>query len=70
MIDGEKRFALIHRVMIPESDYPKEYAILVTDKRPPFILQKESTADFGFAWRNPVGLWDRIAHFGERVGRL
>jgi hypothetical protein len=36
MID-EQRLALIHRVMISEPDYPKEYAILVTNRRLIFI---------------------------------
>jgi len=37
---------LIHRVIMPEKDYPKEYAILVTDKRSIFIRQKQTRSGF------------------------
>ena len=42
----EKRLALIHRVIIPDEEYPKEYAILVTDHRSIFIRQKKSRSNF------------------------
>ena len=42
----ERRITLIHRVIIPDVDYPKEYAILVTDRRSIFILQPKSRDDF------------------------
>ena len=29
----ERRMALVHRVIVPDKGYPKEYAILVTDRR-------------------------------------
>jgi len=29
----ERRLGLIHRVTVPDKEYPKEYAILVTDNR-------------------------------------
>ena len=29
----ESRLALIHRVIMPADNYPKEYAILVTDRK-------------------------------------
>jgi hypothetical protein len=41
-MDNEKRSALIHRVMIVEPDYPKEYAVSVTDIRHIFVRQKKS----------------------------
>jgi hypothetical protein len=41
----EKRLALIHRVIVPANGYPKEYAILVTDHRSIFILQKNTRGD-------------------------
>jgi len=43
---AEKRLALIHRVIIPDEEYPKEYAILVTDHRSIFIRQKKSRSNF------------------------
>src|SRR5437867_12464309 len=42
----EKRVALIHRVMIPDEDFPKEYAILVTNRRSIFIRQKKTRSAF------------------------
>src|SRR5207249_6955028 len=42
----ERRLALIHRVIIPDEEYPKEYAILVTDHRSIFIRQKKSRSNF------------------------
>jgi len=33
----ERRLALIHRVIVPDVECPKEYAILVTDRRSIFI---------------------------------
>jgi hypothetical protein len=38
--------ALIHRVIIPDKDYPKEYAILVTDRRSIFIRQPKTRSTF------------------------
>ena len=43
---SEKKLALIHRVIVPESDYPKEYAILVTDRRSIFIRQAKTRSSF------------------------
>jgi hypothetical protein len=40
------RLALIHRVIVPDDDYPKEYAILVTDSRSIFIRQKKTRGNF------------------------
>ena len=42
----EKRLALIHRVIVPDSDYPKEYAVLVTDTRSIFIRQQKTRSSF------------------------
>ena len=42
----EKRLALIHRVIIPDRDYPKEYVVLVTDRRSVFIRQKKTRSSF------------------------
>jgi hypothetical protein len=42
----ERRLALIHRVIVPDSDYPKEYTVLVTDSRSVFIRQKKSRSSF------------------------
>jgi hypothetical protein len=47
MLTGtEKRIALIHRVLVPDEGYPKEYAILVTDKRSFFIRQPKTRNSF------------------------
>src|SRR5690242_3201867 len=42
----EKRLALVHRVLVPDKEYPREYAILVTDKRSIFILQPKTRRTF------------------------
>jgi hypothetical protein len=42
----ERRLALIHRVIIPAHDYPKEYAVLVTDHRSIFVLQEKTRSSF------------------------
>ena len=42
----DKRLALIHRVIVPDSDYPKEYAVLVTDTRSIFIRQQKTRSSF------------------------
>src|SRR5436305_15156402 len=42
----ERRLALVHRVIVPDKDYPKEYAILVTDRRSIFIRQKKTRSSF------------------------
>ncbi len=42
----EKRIAIIHRVIIPDEDSPKEYAVLVTDKRSVLIRQKKTRSNF------------------------
>ncbi len=42
----EKRLALIHRVIVPDKEYPKEYAILVTSNRSVFIRQKRTRNSF------------------------
>jgi len=42
----ERRLALVHRVIVPDIDYPKEYAVLVTDRRSVFIRQKKTRSSF------------------------
>ncbi len=42
----ERRLALIHRVIVPDKDYPKEYAILVTDRQSIFIRQPKTRRPF------------------------
>jgi hypothetical protein len=44
--DEESRLALIHRVLVPSEPYPKEYAILVTDRRSIFIRQAKTRRGF------------------------
>src|SRR5438309_5009999 len=43
---SERKLALLHRVIVPDKDYPKEYAILVTDRRSIFIRQKKTESSF------------------------
>ncbi len=42
----ERRLALIHRVIVPDKEYPREYAILLTDRRSIFIRQKKTRSTF------------------------
>ena len=42
----ERKLALVHRVIIPDKDYPKEYALLVTDRRSIFIRQEKTRSSF------------------------
>jgi hypothetical protein len=42
----EKRMVLIHRVAVLNEDYPKEYAILVTDRRSVFIRQEKTRSSW------------------------
>ncbi len=37
---------MIHRVIVPDKEYPKEYAILLTDRRSIFIRQKKTRSNF------------------------
>ncbi len=43
---SEKRLAPIHRVIVPDDDSPKEYAILVTEHRSIFIHQPRTRSRF------------------------
>jgi hypothetical protein len=45
-VTSEKRLALIHRVLVPDKEYPKEYAILVTDAQSIFIRQRKTRSSF------------------------
>lgn len=38
--------ALVHRVIVPDEEYPKEYAVLVTDHRSIFVRQKKTRGNF------------------------
>ncbi len=42
----ESRLALIHRVLVQDKEYPKEYAILVTDSRSIFIRQEKTRSSY------------------------
>ena len=42
----ERKVALVHRVIMPDKDYPKEYVILVTDRRSIFIRQEKTRSSF------------------------
>src|SRR5438132_10056316 len=42
----ERKVGLVHRVIISDKDYPKEYAILVTDRRSIFIRQEKTRSSF------------------------
>ena len=42
----ERKLALIHRVLVQGEDYPKEYAILVSDRRSIFIRQEKTRSSF------------------------
>src|SRR6266702_5012691 len=42
----ERKLALVHRVIMPDKDYPKEYVILVTDRRSIFIRQEKTRSSF------------------------
>jgi len=42
----ERKLALVHRVIMPDKDYPKEYAILVTDRRSIFIHHNKTRSSF------------------------
>src|SRR5438309_6351495 len=42
----ERKLSLVHRVIMPDKDYPKEYVILVTDRRSIFILQRKTRSSF------------------------
>jgi len=45
-LNEERRIALVHRVLVPDEEYPREYAILVTDKRSLFIRQMKTRSSF------------------------
>ncbi|HZY47551.1 MAG TPA: hypothetical protein VFE96_07115 [Candidatus Bathyarchaeia archaeon] len=46
LAQAETRIALIHRVIIPDEDYPKEYGILITDRRSIFIRLEKTRNSF------------------------
>lgn len=51
----ERRLAIIHRVIVPDKDYPKEYAILVTDRRSILILQQKTRSSFVLRYEVRMG---------------
>src|SRR6266516_570820 len=51
----EKRLALVHRVIVPDEEYPKEYAILVTDRRSVFIRQRKTRMSFVLRYEMRIG---------------
>src|SRR5712664_3196943 len=42
----ERRLAIIHRVIVPDEEYPKEFAILVTDRRSIFLRLEKTRSSF------------------------
>src|SRR5437660_11279081 len=42
----ERKVGLVHRVIVPDKDYPKEFTILVTDRRSIFIRQRKTRSSF------------------------
>jgi hypothetical protein len=42
----EGRIAMIHRVIVPDVEFPKEYAILLTNRRSIFIRQEKTRSKF------------------------
>jgi hypothetical protein len=42
LVSPEERLALVHRILIADKEYPREYSILVTDKRSIFIRQPKT----------------------------
>ena len=42
----ERRMVLIRRVIVPDKEYPKEYAILVTDSRSIFIRLEKTRSSY------------------------
>jgi len=51
----ERRLALVHRVIVPDKEYPKEYAILVTDHRSVFIRQRKTRRSFVLRYEMRIG---------------
>ena len=43
---SENRIQLIHRVLVADTEYPKEYAILITEKRSIFLRQQKTRGTF------------------------
>jgi hypothetical protein len=46
MSSPEARVALIHRVIVPDTDSPKEYSVLITNERSLFIRQEKTRSKF------------------------
>ena len=43
---SERRLALVHRVIVPGEEHPREYAIMLTNKRSIFIRQAKTRSGF------------------------
>jgi hypothetical protein len=54
-MEPERRLALIHRVIVTDKEYPKEYCILVTDRRLIFIRQKKTRRSFVLRYEMKIG---------------
>ena len=46
MPSPEMKVTFIHRVIVPDPEFPREYAILITDTRSIFIRQKKTRSKF------------------------
>src|SRR5438046_7407884 len=55
MISNERKVGLIPRVFVQGKWAPKEYALLVTDKRSILVMEKESKAGIGGALGGAAG---------------
>jgi len=55
MISNERKVGLIPRLFVQGKWGPKEYALLVTDKRSILVLEKESKAGIGGALGGAAG---------------
>ncbi len=51
----ERRLALVHRVIVPDEDCPKEYAILLTNRRLVFIRQEKTRRAFVLRYEMKIG---------------
>jgi hypothetical protein len=52
---AEKKVGLIPRVIVASRMGPKEYALLVTDRRSILVLEKDSKAGLGAALGGSIG---------------
>lgn len=58
--------ALIHRVIVPDEDYPKGYAILVTDRRSIFIHRRDQNSESSIRfYAVPLGVYFKPRRHGQ-----